>query len=271
MRAAGVDHDEASLDARLLAQTVLGWSAERFITEGGTTPPQWFADRYQALVTRRCAREPVAYIIGEREFWGLRFEVSTAVLIPRPETELVVEAALEIATDRRAVLQVLDVGTGSGCLAVALAKTLPRARIVATDLSGAALDVARRNVERHGVGEQVTLVRGDLLAGSRGAFDLVVSNPPYVPDCDRETLAPEVRDYEPPAALFAGPDGLAIIRRLLEAAPAALSDAGHLIVEFGYGQAETMTRLISTTAGLTMTRIARDLQGIPRVAVVQRS
>jgi release factor glutamine methyltransferase len=271
LRGAGIDPDEAALDARLLAQAVLGWSATRFITDSHTIPPPWFADRFEALLARRIAREPLSFIVGSREFWGLTFDVTPAVLIPRPETELVIEAALEVVPDRDASPRVVDLGTGSGCLAVAFATERPHARIVAVDTSAAALAVARRNVTRHGVDRQVMMVRCDLFAGLRGQFDLVISNPPYVADVDRAGLQPEVRDYEPAAALFAGADGLSIIRQLLAAAPGALSAGGHLVIEFGYGQAERVTGLISDTAGLTMTGIRRDLQGTPRVAIARRS
>jgi release factor glutamine methyltransferase len=170
-------------------------------------------------VAARARRRPIAYLTGEQEFWGLTFTVTTSVLIPRPETELIVEASLELFPDRDAALRVADVGTGSGCLAIALAKERPRARIVAGDRSPPALAVAAHNARRHGVHDRIEFVAADVLAGARfqeTLFDLVVSNPPYVPEADRATLQPEVEACEPPDALFAGPDGLSVIHELVK-------------------------------------------------------
>jgi release factor glutamine methyltransferase len=267
LRAAGIPWDEADLDARLLAEHVLGWTTERFFADGDRTPPAGFADRFDVLVARRCAREPFAYIVGRQEFWGLTFEVSPAVLIPRPETELIVEAASEVLHDLSAPL-VADVGTGSGCVAVAIAveRTAP---IVATDLSDAALAVARRNAARLGVADAIRFLRTDLLDGVDDRFDLVVSNPPYVREGDRAGIQPEVR-YEPGEALFAGHDGLDVIRRLIPAAVDRLKPGGTLIFEFGFDQDEAVQELISSAAGLTMVGLRRDLQDIPRVAIARR-
>jgi release factor glutamine methyltransferase len=271
---AGIPPPEAALDARLLAQFLLGWDAARFVTAIAESWPLHTIDlpaRYEALVHRRERREPLAYIVGEREFWGLPFEVSPAVLIPRPETELLIETALERLPVRSASLLMADVGTGSGCLAIALAREYDGAHLVATDTSSEALEIARRNAVRLDVVDRITLVQTDLLSGTTGTFHAIVSNPPYVPDRDRETLPPEVRGFEPSTALFAGPDGLRTIERLTTEAPSRLLPGGYLLFEFGMGQAEAVEQLISHTHGLTMVDLRRDLQGIPRVAVARRT
>lgn len=267
---AGISPDEAALDARILAQKVLGWDAARLHTDGTQPAPPGFAEAFEALAARRAAREPIAYLTGIREFWNLDFEVSPAVLIPRPETEFIVEAVLDLFPGTKAPLAMCDAGTGSGCLAISIAKERPEARITATDISLAALEVARRNAARHGVADRIEFVEADLL-GNAGPFDLLVSNPPYVPEDERSAVPPEVREYEPSAALFGGPDGLDVIRRLVAAAPAALSAGGWLLFEIGAGQAGPVRSLISSVAGLTMTEFRRDLQGIERTAVVRRT
>lgn len=268
---AGVSPDDAGLEARLLAQFVLGWDAVRFLADARRADSPDFAARYDALVERRARREPLAYITGSQEFWNLTFEVSPAVLIPRPETEGIVEAALKEFPDADAPLRMADVCTGSGCLAVALARERGNGTMTATDISADALAIAKRNASRHGVQARVRFLETDLLRDAPGPFDLIVANPPYVPDGDRETMQPEVRDYEPALALFAGADGLTIVRRLLEQAPARLAPGGLLIFEFGFGQADDVEHLIATTPGLTMTRVENDLQHIPRVAVCRSS
>jgi release factor glutamine methyltransferase len=272
LKEAGIPDIESDLDARVMAQWLLGWDAARFLTSAHEEPPSAFAARYEALVERRAAREPMAYLLGRQEFWGLMFEVTPAVLIPRPETELIVEAALELCP-ADASLRVADVGTGSGCLAVALAREWADARIFATDVSSEALVVARTNAVRHGVQDRVTFVQCDLLSDElfrRQTFNLIAANPPYVPEADRPALQPEVREHEPAAALFAGPDGLSIINRLLPQSAGKLEPGGLLIFEFGFGQADAVAGLISRTSGLTMVGLKRDLQGIPRVAIARR-
>jgi release factor glutamine methyltransferase len=272
LRRAGIPPEEADLDARLLAQTILGWDAARFFTSANEAEGAGFAALYESLVARRERREPLAYITGRQEFWGLEFEVSPAVLIPRPETELIVEAALERFPDRHASLEAADVCTGSGCLAVALAHERPGARIAAADVSADALRTAGRNADRHRVSDRVELVQADVLDGAgKKAVDLIVSNPPYVPDGDRATLQPEVRDHEPPIALFAGEDGLAIIRRLIDQSGGRLKTGGLLIFEFGVGQTDAVRELISQRSGLTVLEVKQDLRGIPRTAIVRRS
>ena len=271
LRAAGIANGEAELDARLLAQHALGWDAVRLLTEGhNAEPPADFAPVYERLVARRTAREPIAYIIGEQEFWGLSFEVSPAVLIPRPETELLVEALLDLFPRSGRPLRVADVCTGSGCVAVASASERAETRVVATDVSEDALALARRNALRHQVADRIELVRADLLEGLPGAFDAIVANPPYVPERDRASLAPEVREHEPAVALFAADEGLAVIRRLVTDSVDRLASGAVLICECGFGQADAVRELISDQRALRMIDFRRDLQGIERAAVARK-
>jgi release factor glutamine methyltransferase len=270
LHAAGIAAGEAGLDARLLAQAVLGWDAVRIVTDGGNPPPAGFAAAYDALVSRRVVREPLAYITGRREFWGLDFQIRPGVLIPRPETELIVEAALEFLRDRNAPVKAADVCTGSGCLAVAIARDRPQATFIAADISSAAVEVARANAQRLEVADRVAFVASDLLSGVAGTFDLIVSNPPYVPSGDRDRMQPEVLDYEPPVALFAGADGLDIVRRLVMELPERLRTSGRLIFEIGAGQDRAAAALISDAPDLTLVEIRRDLQGIPRTVIARR-
>lgn len=224
---------------------------------------------FRAWVARRRSGEPIQYITGEAEFYGLRFKVDREVLIPRPETEHLVEKVIELARgfERQ---RIADVGTGSGAIAVALASHLPAAQIHATEKSASSLKVARANAARIGVAERVRFHEGDLLAPVAGKlFDLIVSNPPYVADGDRDSLSIEVRDYEPAKALFAGPDGLGIYRRLIPAAFDALFHERYLALEIGFGQEIAVHDLLGG-AGFTGIEFTRDLQGIPRVAIARR-
>ncbi|MBZ0270506.1 peptide chain release factor N(5)-glutamine methyltransferase [bacterium] len=224
---------------------------------------------FRELIRRRGKREPVAYIVGVREFFSRPFAVTPAVLIPRPETEHVVEAALEwIGKDARA--RVLDVGTGSGAIAVTIAAERPNVRVVATDDAAETLVVARQNAERHGVGERVEFLCGAFDAGAAGPFDLVVSNPPYVDPATRSQLAPDVIDFEPSRALFAESDGLAVIFRLAGIAPALLAPGGRLVVEIGYDQGEAVTTHLQATGAYDAIEVRRDLAGKPRVALARK-
>jgi release factor glutamine methyltransferase len=227
------------------------------------------ATMLRALVERRLAGEPIQYITGETEFYGLAFCVNRDVLIPRPETEHLVEKAAGIASSFRAP-RIVDVGTGSGAIAITLAVKLPTAQIFATDISTPALTVARHNAERHGVADRMQFLEGDLLAPVAGKqFDLIVSNPPYVSQTDRNSLSVEVRDFEPAQALFAGSDGLSIYRRLIPAAFNALVSGGFLALEIGHGQQAAIEKLLCD-AGFKNAEFTPDLQGIPRVASAQR-
>jgi release factor glutamine methyltransferase len=251
----------ARRDAELLLMHVTGCSRAEMMTHPRRelTPAQ--ENAYREAIRRRVRHEPVQYITGVQEFYGQPFRVTPAVLIPRPETEHLVEAALAI---RPAPRYVLDVGTGSGILAVTLALELPDAAVMATDISPAALAVAQQNAQALGAGDRVRFVQSDLFEGLREErFDAIVSNPPYV--ATGETLEPQVRDYEPASALFAGERGLEIYRRLIPEAFAHLERGGHLLLEIGHGQREALHGLL-TQGGFVEIGFTDDLQGIPRVA-----
>jgi release factor glutamine methyltransferase len=226
-----------------------------------------------ALTQRRAAHEPLQHLTGTQEFYGLALRVTRDTLIPRPETELLVEAVLEFARTQPAKLRILDVGTGTGAIALALAKHLPHAEITASDISPAALEVARANAAQHNLTPRITFVEADLLEAITAdqPFDIVVSNPPYVPLADAPTLEPEVRDYEPPTALFAGPngnpDGLDIYRRLIPQAHTALRTNGLLALEFGFGQRDALQALLT---GWHDIRFLDDYAAIPRIALALR-
>jgi release factor glutamine methyltransferase len=269
LRDAGLSTAEADLSARVLAEHLLGWTTERLFADGIDPEPDGFNRRYDEAVARRAAREPLPYIVGEREFWGLPFEVTKDVLIPRPETELIVEAALELHADPGEEIVVADVCTGSGCLAVAIAHERPSANLVATDISDAALVIARRNALRHHAASRIRFVRTDLLGGVSDSFQLIVANPPYVRSGDRAGLQPEVRE-EPEVALYSGKDGLDAIVRLIADAPARLRAGGHLVFEFGLGQDPEVERYLHASPALELVEIKRDLQGIARTAVARK-
>ncbi len=271
LREAGIGAVEAELSARVLAEHALGWDAARYFVSANQPESSTFAEHYDSLVARRAAREPVAYITGQQEFWGLSLDVSPAVLIPRPETELIVEAALERFADRTQPLAVADACTGSGCLAVALAAELPHATVVATDISQVALDVARRNSERHRLDGRIRFIRTNVLDGVDSTFDLIVGNPPYVRTVDRPALQPEVRDFEPPVALFGGETGMDIVATLVGQAVGRLRHQGYLMFEFGFGQEVAVEELIEKTEGLTLIGLRRDLHGIARTAIARRT
>ncbi|HXA55923.1 MAG TPA: peptide chain release factor N(5)-glutamine methyltransferase [Candidatus Acidoferrum sp.] len=246
-------------------------------------------ERYLALVGRRAAGEPVQYIVRKQDFWGLEFEVTPAVLIPRPETEHIVEVALaRVGEGNRAVpLAIADVGTGSGCLAVALAKVFSNAQIVATDISAEALKVARRNAARHEVQDRIEFVETDLLARLLGEpvdaslalqrsfpirpeFDLIVSNPPYVALSDSDSLEREVGEHEPGLALYGGPTGVEIYPRLIEQAETLLGAGGLLVVELGCGAADRVGEMIDSRGTWKNVTVTNDLAGIPRALAAER-
>lgn len=270
----GPHPQRARIDAETLLLRVLAQSDPARNRAWLLTNPEWeasseIASQYRALIARRSAGEPVQYILGECEFYGLPFDVTRDVLIPRPETEHLVEKAIELAA-HFAAPRIVDIGTGSGAIAVALAVQLPGASITATDISCAALNVARGNARRHRVAERIRFLSGDLLAPVAGEqFEIVVSNPPYVAAAERESLAVEVRDYEPPQALFAGPDGFDVYRRLIPAAFAALVSGGAIALEIGYAQQGGIGELLAL-AGFREVEFTADLQGIPRIASARR-
>ena len=265
--AAGLDQRHAHLDPEVLARHVLRWDPATWITRADEPASPEFLARFDALIARRAAREPVAYIIGHREFYGRDFAVSPAVLIPRPETELIVDFVLaHLPADR--FLRVVDVGTGSGALAVTLAAERPAWHVEAVDISGEAVDVARRNAATHGVAEAITFLQGDLLAPTMGLFDAIVANPPYVALRDAPGISADVR-HEPDVALFGGQDGMDIPRRLLAEAASRLVPGGVIVMEFGYGMQEPVEEA-ARDAGLHVVEILEDLQCIARTLVASR-
>ena len=268
LESAGVSPAGARLDAEVLARHALGWDRAVLIARGREPEPDGFEEAFGRLIARRAAREPVAQITGTREFWSLDFAVSRDVLTPRPETEMIVEEVLAFASDHPC-RTVLDVGTGSGCLAVAIAHERPDLAVYATDISAPALAIAQRNAARHGVRDRIRFIRGDLFGGIALAADVVVANPPYVPTTDAGHMSPEVVGHEPHEALFGGPCGLDVVGRLLRDAPAHLAPGGRLIVEFGFGQEDAVSDL-AREAGWSVVRVREDLQGIPRTLVLSR-
>jgi release factor glutamine methyltransferase len=252
-------------DAEWMLQRVLGRDRAWLLAHGEAELTATEAEQFADWVARRARNEPVQYIVGEQEFYGLAFKVTPEVLIPRPETEHVVEETLRrVAHDAK--LRICDVGTGSGCIAVALAHALPQAQVTAVDISPAALAVARGNAERHGAAERMRLVESDLLtAVEHERFDAIVSNPPYV--AESEELETQVREWEPHAALFAGKTGFEVYERLIPQAWAALVPGGWLVLEIGHGQREALASLL---CGWDDMEFVADLQGIPRVAIARR-
>ena len=217
------------------------------------------------LVRRRANREPFQYIRGIQEFFGLEFEVSPAVLIPRPETEILVEKAIEILSRRRS-LEFLEIGIGSGCITVSILHCVKTAQAIGVDLSQAALDVAQKNAAKHGVANRLNLSISDVYSSIHPrAFDLIVSNPPYVPAADIEMLQPEVRDFEPHDSLTDGGDGLSIIRRIIDGAPKFLKPNGELLIEIGFGQSKQVADMFDPNIWL-VPEFLPDIQGIPRIA-----
>jgi release factor glutamine methyltransferase len=264
----GPHPDRARQDAKTLLLHVLGENKAWLFAHSDEELSGDKAARYTALIERRLKGEPIQYITGEQEFYGLPFRVTPAVLIPRPETEHLVEKALELAAGFEWP-RIVDVGVGSGAIAVALACRLHEARITAVDISSAALEVARENAERNGASERIDFRKSDLLtAVASERFEMVVSNPPYVASSDRDSLSVEVRDHEPALALFAGEDGLDVYRRLIPAAFAVLEAGGFLVMEIGYGQSSAVAALLAQ-AGFERIEFVLDLQGIARVACGQ--
>ncbi len=273
LRRAGVP--EARREAGSLLSLVLGQDRAFLLTHADDAVNDSHLELLGGYLERRAAGEPLQYIAGRQEFFGLDFEVTPAVLIPRPETELLVEVALKLVSDLREPAFICDIGTGSGCIAVTLLHELPTARAVAVDLSPAALQVAGRNAVRHAVSERIDFVLSDCFAGlslqdsTQSGFDLIVSNPPYVEAGTFDGLQREVREFEPRAALFAGADGLEIIRRLLVDALDFLKPDGHFVFEIGFNQGEAVTTLIKR-ASWRLLEIHNDLQGIPRIVALRK-
>jgi release factor glutamine methyltransferase len=271
MARAGIPPDQAAIDAEVLARHVAGWDRATYLARRDDPVDRAIAERFATALMERLRRVPVAYITGHREFWGRDFLVTPAVLIPRPETELVIELALTRLQDKARRWRIADVGTGSGCLAVTLAKELSGSRVIATDISSDALAIAGRNADRLGVADRVTFVRASLLGGLAGPFDLIVANPPYVPRSARDGLTADVKDHEPSVAIFGGGrDGLDEVRALLLEAPGRLAPGGWLLMEFGFGQAESV-KAAAAAAGFDPIQMVSDLQGLERTLVVRTS
>ena len=256
--AAGIE--TAALDARLLASAALEVERSQLALDPDIPIGTEGATRLASFAARRLAREPVARILGHAEFWSLPFELSPETLVPRPDTESVIEAALALASDREAPLRILDLGTGSGCLLVTLLHERPQAVGLATDLAQGALATAGRNATRNGVGGRALFAAMNWTQGIAGPFDLVVSNPPYIRSSDREGLAPEVGRHDPALALEGGRDGLEAYRAILADAPRLLAPGGALVVEIGFDQ-EGEVRALAAAAGLRLALARRDLGG----------
>ncbi len=274
-RLAACGIESARLDAQLLMAAAAGITREAAVTGSIELSPATL-DNFETMIARRERREPIAYILGHKEFYSIDFEVSSAVLIPRPETEIVVAAALEVvagAPDAR----VLDIGTGSGAIAIAIAVNAPRARVTAVDISADAIVHASRNAQHHRVEDRVTFRRADcfeILDGgpALGSFEVIVSNPPYLDDAEIAALEPEVRAFEPRLAISAGAGGLDILRRIAAGAPRHLAGDGELIVEVAAAQATkaAVAKLVEE-AGLRVVSVINDLAGHPRVVRARSS
>ena len=269
--------EQARLESEILLAHFLGLRKEDIIiySDQELTDPQ--EEKFQQLVERRCRKEPLAYIVGHREFWSLEFKVNPKVLIPRPETEGVVEHLLNLAGDETSekVIRMLDVGTGSGILAIVAALEFPKARITAVDNSGDALEVARENALRHQVAERIEFLEMDLMRDwdlpKNDLYDYIFSNPPYIPSRELKQLMPDVRDYEPREALDGGPDGLACYRCIVANAFPYLKPGGHLIFEVGDDQAEPVQQSLQAHGGLDEIEIVQDLSGRDRVVSARRA
>ncbi|MBI4714649.1 MAG: peptide chain release factor N(5)-glutamine methyltransferase [Nitrospirae bacterium] len=277
----------ADLDSEVLLRYAMGIDRTAFFLSAGKPLPEAAWEIFQGWVERRTRREPVAYILGMREFWGMEFRVTPEVLIPRPETELLVETALRLMKPPHLlypsppegegqgggdVVSILDLGTGSGCIAVSLAKEFPDAVLWAVDPSAGALRIAAENAARHGVEERIHFLQGDGFEPLRGrvpewSLDAIVSNPPYIPTPDLGNLPPDVRDFEPVTALDGGGDGLVFYRRILAEGPSFLKTGGFLFLEVGHDQAERVKRMMDDHPRMEWVETGKDLAGIDRVVV----
>ena len=271
LTAAGIDN--VRFEARLLLSRAAGLTIEQLIARGPDAAPAAVATLLRELTARRVRREPMAYILGEREFWGLPFTVSPAVLIPRPDSETVIETVLDFLPDRSRKLRILDLGLGSGCLLLTLLREYPQATGVGIDASEAALAVARANAETLGVASRARLLAADWrqegwTSSLEGPFDLLVSNPPYIESAAVEGLMPEVSAHEPRLALDGGADGLAAYRIIAAAAPRLVAAGGWAVVEGGEGQAADIAALFAA-AGFSSRSPRQDLGGVDRVVPAQ--
>jgi release factor glutamine methyltransferase len=269
LESAGVP--EARREAGSFLSFILGKDRTFLISHAENCVDDNSLERLHEFVDRRATGEPLQYITGVQDFYGREFRVTPDVLIPRPETEILVEAALQIIRDTGAAPLICDVGTGSGCIAITLLCEVADARVVAIDKSPAALEVAKLNAQHLSVADRVGFVVSDCfssLDSHNQKFDLIVSNPPYIAEAVLAELQREVRDHEPVIALSPGPDGLSIIRRLIDDAPPFIKPGGHMLLEIGFDQGEAVTRLANDSAW-TFREIRPDLQGIPRILILQ--
>jgi release factor glutamine methyltransferase len=258
------------LDAEVLLMHLLKTDRLQLLTHSEKVLTEVEVAGYDRWVERRCQGEPVAYIVGEKEFWSLLFEVNREVLIPRPETECLIEEVLGCPVSEADGLRIIDIGTGSGAIGVVLATEFPAAHVVATDNSGGALEVGRHNAVRHGVDGRMKFVEGDLFASETGNFDLIVSNPPYIPDDVYPLLPAGIREFEPRQALIAGPDGTTFHRRIIREGANRLKAGGWIFLEIGEGQQGLIETLFRQAGYYDTIRFRRDYGGIERVAMARR-
>ncbi|HEY2444269.1 MAG TPA: peptide chain release factor N(5)-glutamine methyltransferase [Rhizomicrobium sp.] len=266
LRAAGID--SARLDARVLFAFAIGIEMDALL--GCETVTKDTIRHFESLIARRAEREPLAYITGTKEFWSMSFEVGSGVLVPRPETETLIEQAMRAYPDRDAALNVLDLGTGSGCLLVTFLAHYPRATGVGVDTSLPALAYARRNAIRHRVDTRCTFLNGEWPVADNPAFDVVFANAPYLSESEWEMCEPEIRVFEPKEAFIAGEDGLAALRAIGPALAGQLSPSGSGFIEIGAGQADAVASILAEF-GLEVRRAASDLCGVPRCLVIGRA
>ncbi len=276
LEASGIE--TARLDASLLLAHVLDISREQVLLELGRELNPEEAGKFNQLIERRLKNEPVAYITGKKEFWSLDFLVTRDTLIPRPDSETLVEAALRraenIANERAGPrkltdIGILDIGTGTGCLLIALLKELPLAHGIGADISGPALLVAEHNAEKHGVSGRVQFVKSNWCESVEGTFDLILSNPPYIAEGDFIHLTKDITGYEPYSALVSGPDGMDSYRAISRELPGRLNAGGYALLEVGQGQARKVAGIVEES-GLTIDEIRNDLAGIPRCVIAHK-
>lgn len=276
---AAAGSSESSIEAEVLLRRAAGWDRTALYTRWDSPLPDGVWDRYRAMLDDRARGRPVHYIVGEREFMGLSFLVDERVLIPRPETETLVEKVIEFLEGESQVTGhesrpiVVDVGTGSGCVAVSIAHSVPPAKVFATDISSGALEVAAENARRHGVSDRIEFLAGDLLEplppGLARHIDAVVSNPPYVPEELAASLPREIRDFEPAVAVVGRGDGLDVHRSLAASAPRWLRDGGLLALEVGAGQAPALRGFLESLGRFSDISILKDYAGIDRVVAAR--
>jgi release factor glutamine methyltransferase len=267
LRASGIENGRR--EARLLISAALGWDAAQVLGHPEAEIAAAAAQRIDALLARRTAREPVSRILGYREFWSLRFELSADTLDPRPDSETVLEAALAALGDRDRAYSVLDFGTGTGCLLLALLSELPNAAGIGIDCAEGALETARRNAAAHGLGGRARFALGNWGDGISGQWDVILANPPYIPSCELGGLMPEVARFEPRVALDGGADGLDAYRELAPEIARLLAPTGIAAVEIGAGQA-SVAAAVMAGAGLVLRAVRHDLSGVDRCLVLGR-